>query len=116
MLIIEDNPDTAESLADLLELAGHRVRQARDGRSGLRLAGELHPDVVLCDIGLPDVDGYAVARALRKNHALDDTRLIALSGYVQAEDRCRARDSGFDTHLAKPPDIDVLMRTVAGEG
>jgi CheY-like chemotaxis protein len=72
------------------------VRIARDGRSGLELARELHPDVVLCDIGLPDMDGYEVARALRRDGALRATRLVAPSGYALPEDRQRAHDAGFD--------------------
>jgi CheY-like chemotaxis protein len=86
------------------------VRVARDGRSGLELARELRPDIVLCDIGLPDIDGYEVARTLRRDDALRGTRLIALTGYAQPEDRQRAREAGFDAHLAKPPDIDALAR------
>jgi PAS domain S-box-containing protein len=113
ILVIEDNLDAGETLAEILELEGHRVRVARDGRSGLDLARELHPDVVLCDIGLPDIDGYEVARTLRRDDALRATRLIALSGYAQPEDRQRARDAGFDAHIAKPPDVDKLMSVLA---
>jgi CheY-like chemotaxis protein len=72
------------------------------------------PDVVLCDIGLPDVDGYEVARALRQEESLRSTRLIALSGYAQPEDKLRARDAGFDAHLSKPSPLDELNAVVAG--
>jgi PAS domain S-box-containing protein len=113
ILVIEDNVDGAQSLADVLELHGHRVRVARDGRSGIALARELQPDVILCDIGLPDVDGYDVARTLRREGRIGATRLVALSGYVQPEDRQRARDAGFDAHLAKPVEFDELMTAVA---
>jgi PAS domain S-box-containing protein len=116
VLVVEDNVDAATSLAEILELHGHRVRVARDGVSGIELARELRPDVVLCDIGLPDVDGYEVARTLRREEALRSTRLVALSGYAQPEDRRRARDAGFDAHMAKPPDVDELMRALAGGG
>jgi CheY-like chemotaxis protein len=78
------------------------------------LARELRPDVVLCDIGLPDLDGYEVARALRREEALRGTRLVALSGYAQPEDRERARAAGFDAHLAKPPETAALLDTIAG--
>jgi signal transduction histidine kinase/CheY-like chemotaxis protein len=115
ILVIEDNEDGAQSLADVLELQGHRVHIASDGRAGLALARELRPDVVLCDIGLPDLDGYAVARTLRREGALEGTRLVALSGYAQPEDRQRARDAGFDAHLAKPPDFDALLRVLEPE-
>ncbi|HYD43399.1 MAG TPA: ATP-binding protein [Anaeromyxobacter sp.] len=114
VLVIEDNEDGAQSLADLLELHGHDVRVARDGRSGIALAREVHPDVILCDIGLPDVDGYEVARTLRHDGALRDARLVALSGYAQREDLQRARDAGFDAHIPKPPDVDELLSVVGG--
>jgi PAS domain S-box-containing protein len=113
ILVIEDNLDAGQSLADVLEIQGHRVHVARDGRSGLALARELRPDVVLCDIGLPDIDGYDVARELRGDDAARTTRLVALSGYAQPEDRQRACDAGFDAHIAKPPDIDELVSVLA---
>ena len=105
--------DAGETLAEILELQGHHARVARDGSSGLKLAHELHPDVVLCDIGLPDIDGYEVARALRRDEGLRGTRLVAVSGYAQPEDRKRARDAGFDAHIAKPTDFDELMNVLA---
>jgi two-component system CheB/CheR fusion protein len=108
VLVVDDNADAAESLADVLQLDGHRVEVARDGRAAIARARELRPDVVLCDIGLPDLDGYAVARAIRADPALRATRLVALSGYAQPEDRERAREAGFDAHLAKPPRLDEL--------
>jgi PAS domain S-box-containing protein len=108
ILIIEDNADAAQSLAEVLQLRGHEVRVARDGRSGIEAACALLPDVVLCDIGLPDIDGYAVARALRSNEALKATRLVAVSGYAQPEDQERARQAGFEAHLPKPPRIEKL--------
>ena len=113
IVLIEDHADAGRSLANLLELDGHRVHIARDGQSGLRLVRELRPDVVLCDIGLPDMDGYEVARALRREDALRSIRLIALSGYAQPEDRRRASEAGFDVHLAKPPAPDELLRVIA---
>ena len=116
ILVIEDNVDAGQTLADILELNGHRVRVARDGRSGLALARELRPDVVLCDIGLPDLDGYEVARALHADEALRSTRLVALSGYAQEEDRRRAKETGFDAHIPKPPALDVLLAVVAAKG
>jgi PAS domain S-box-containing protein len=118
VLIVEDGEDAAATLADLLELAGHRVRVARDGRSGVALARASPPDVVLCDIGLPDLDGYAVARALRADAALDRTRLVALSGYALPEDRARATEAGFDAHLAKPAqlaELEHLLENVVRE-
>ncbi|WP_242392421.1 hybrid sensor histidine kinase/response regulator [Anaeromyxobacter oryzisoli] len=115
VLVVEDNPDAAQSLGDLLELFGHRVALAHDGRTGIALARELRPDVVLCDIGLPDVSGYEVARALRADPSLRGTRLVALSGYAQPEDRDRAKEAGFDAHLAKPAPLERLEALIAGE-
>ncbi|MGC4000879.1 MAG: PAS domain S-box protein [Anaeromyxobacter sp.] len=115
ILVIEDNLDTAESLKDVLELAGHAVRTAPDGLSGLARAAEERPEVVLCDIGLPGIDGYEVARRLRADPAMQRVRLIALTGYAQPEDRRRAVEAGFDAHLAKPPDL-ALLQKLMGNG
>ena len=108
VLIVEDNVDAGGTLADVLELDGHRVRVALDARSGLALAREIRPEVIICDIGLPGVDGYAFARAARQDELLRQARLIALTGYAQPEDRARAAEAGFDAHLAKPPSLDEL--------
>jgi PAS domain S-box-containing protein len=115
VLVIDDNVDAGQSLAEMLELEGHVVHVARDGRSGVALARKLQPDVVLCDIGLPDIDGYEVARTLRRDDALRAIRLVALSGYAQPEDRQRATEAGFDAHVAKPIAPDDLMTAVADE-
>jgi len=108
VLIIEDNMDAALTLADVLELDGFEVRVARDGTSGIALARQLKPDVILCDIGLPDVDGYDVARALREDESLRSTRLIALSGYAQPEVELHAEEAGVDAHVSKPAPLDEL--------
>ena len=102
VLVIEDNLDGAETLRDLLELDGHQVRVAGNGPAGLSLAREFGPEIVVCDLGLPEMDGYQVARELRADAALRSAFLIALSGYAQDGDVERARMSGFDRHLAKP--------------
>jgi PAS domain S-box-containing protein len=116
VLVIEDNEDSAESLRDVLELQGHEVSIAHDGPEGLARARTAEPDVVLCDVGIPGIDGYEVARRLRASGSR--AWLVALTGYAGAEDVARARQAGFDAHLAKPPDLDrlerLLMRT-AGE-
>jgi PAS domain S-box-containing protein len=114
VLIIEDNVDAAESLADVLRGEGHRVYVAIDGRSGVALARERKPDVVLCDIGLPDVDGYEVARTLRGDPLLRSVRLIAVTGYAQPEDKARAEAAGFDGHLAKPAPPAALVALLNG--
>jgi len=119
VLIIEDNVDSAASLKDALELSDHVVAVAHTGREGLEKAREFRPDVILCDIGLPEMDGYEVARRLRSDSELRAVPLVALSGYAQPEDVQRARDAGFKDHLAKPPSIEVLeekLARIAGGG
>jgi signal transduction histidine kinase/CheY-like chemotaxis protein len=116
ILVVEDNLDAGETLAEILALQGHRVHVARDGRSGLELARRHRPETVLCDIGLPDLDGYQVARELRRDPALRATRLVALTGYAQPEDLEAAREAGFDAHLAKPPEIDALLAALSSDG
>jgi signal transduction histidine kinase len=108
VLVVEDSVDQGRTLADVLRLLGHRARLALDGGSGLALARERRPDVVLCDIGLPDMSGYEVARTLRMDPALAGIQLVALTGYAQPEDRQRALDAGFDVHLPKPPSLEQL--------
>jgi len=108
VVIVEDSRDAAETLRDLLELFGCAVQVAHTGPAGVILARQATPDVVLCDIGLPGMDGYQVAQALRSSPETAGARLIALSGYAGKEDRQRARDAGFDVHLAKPVDPERL--------
>lgn len=113
MLLVEDNPDAAETLSELLSLWGHEVQIARTGGEGLEHAAAHRPDVVILDIGLPDIDGYAVARRLRKLPGLQSVRIIALTGYGQAEDQRRSRGAGFDAHLVKQADLKELQRLLA---
>jgi signal transduction histidine kinase/ActR/RegA family two-component response regulator len=114
VLIADDNCDAADSLALLLELSGHEVRVAHLGHSALSLAQTFHPEVALLDIGMPDLSGYEVARALRREPWASDLQLIALTGWGQDEDRRRTREAGFDHHLTKPIDSDQLERLIAG--
>ncbi|MHB8876906.1 MAG: response regulator, partial [Myxococcaceae bacterium] len=113
VLVVDDNRDAAESLAELVELFGHHAELAFDGHGAVAKAQANPPDVILCDIGLPGMDGYEVARTLRADPALRGTRMFAVSGYAQPEDRKRAADSGFDGHVAKPPDPDEIERLIA---
>jgi two-component system CheB/CheR fusion protein len=114
VLLIEDNVDAAESLLLLLGLWGHEVAVASSGAEGVDMAVARPPDVVLCDIGLPGkMDGYEVARALRAHPATSSARIIAMSGYGTAEDQRQAFDAGFDRHLTKPVDPDVLHALLA---
>jgi PAS domain S-box-containing protein len=102
VLVVEDNADAAESLADLLRLGGHEVEVAHDGAEGLRRALAVRPHVVLCDVGLPGIDGYELARRARAEAVLSGTLLVALTGYALPEDLRRAKEAGFDAHLTKP--------------
>jgi signal transduction histidine kinase len=113
VLVVEDNVDSGDTLADVLRLAGHEVRVARDGRSGLEAARAFRPGVVICDLGLPDIPGYEVARAMRADETLRGTRLLALSGYARPEDMAQASEAGFDAHLAKPVAPETLTSTIA---
>jgi CheY-like chemotaxis protein len=115
VLLIEDNLDAAETLKEALELENHVVEVAHTGEEGLDMAHTFHPDVVLCDIGLPDHDGYWVARSLRADPSLQAVTLVALSGYASSEDVARGRLAGFDKHLAKPADIASLDRALTEE-
>jgi CheY-like chemotaxis protein len=108
VLIIEDNVDAADSLREVLELGGHEVDVAYTGSEGLARARALRPQVVLCDLGLPGLDGFEVARSIRADEALKGVLLVALSGYAQQEDVQRAAEAGFERHLSKPPSIDQL--------
>ncbi len=116
VLVIEDNEDAADSLRELLELDGHIVEVAYSGREGVEKARAFHPGVVLCDIGLPEMDGYQVARTMRADPELGEIALVAVSGYAQPEDVDMAKEAGFDAHLAKPPSIDTLERALAEVG
>jgi PAS domain S-box-containing protein len=113
VLVIEDNPDAADSLRDALLLSGHDVQVAYDGPTGLDMAMDSRPDAVICDIGLPGMDGYEVARTIRRTEALKATYVVALTGYALPEDLRRARESGFDRHVAKPPTIEKLEQILA---
>ena len=110
ILIADDDSDSAASLAALLELIGHETFTARNGREALAMADELRPHVAILDIGMPDVDGYAVARALRDRAWASGIVLYALTGWGQSTDRERTRAAGFDRHFVKPVTVDELTR------
>ena len=113
ILVVEDHADSAEMLAYLLRLEGHEVRVAADGAAAIELAPGFGPEVVLCDIGLPGMNGYDVAARLSERPEAARTRLVALSGYGQAEDRRRSHEAGFDFHLTKPVEPDALVALLA---
>lgn len=113
ILLIEDNVDAAVTLDAALSLEGHVVEMAHNGVDGVALAETFRPDVVLCDLGLPDIDGYTVARRLRDNPQLRTPLLIAVTGYAAERDRHKARASGFDHHLAKPVTVERLTEVLS---
>ncbi len=110
VLVVDDNRDSAESLALYLELMGHAVRTAHDGNEAMSVALEVQPDVVLLDIGLPGQNGYEVARSLRDTAWGRGLLLVAITGWGQEEDKRRAREAGFDVHLTKPVDPQVVAK------
>ncbi len=114
ILVADDNRDAAESLAMLLEMAGHEVRVADHGRAALAVAQVFRPDTALLDIGMPDMSGYEVAQALRAEPWASQIRLIALTGWGQDADRKRALEAGFDQHVVKPVDPDRLAELIGG--
>jgi signal transduction histidine kinase len=114
VLVVEDNRDAAETLRDILELLGHEVALAYTGPQGLQAARKFRPEVILCDIGLPGMDGYQVASEFRQDPDTASARLIAITGYGGAEDRRRSREVGYHHHLVKPVDPEELGRLLAG--
>ena len=113
VLIVDDNQDAADSLAMLLAFEGHETEAVYSGSEALERVHDFRPDVALLDIGLPEIDGYELARRLRAIPEIAGLRLVALTGYGQAEDLLRTRDAGFDGHLVKPVDLPALERTLA---
>ena len=112
VLIVDDNEDAVELLAESLELVGHVVRVAYDGPSALRVAATFVPEVALLDIGLPVMDGYELARRFREHPGLERLRLVAVTGYGQDTDRQRSQKAGFDAHLVKPVQIAELVSVI----
>ena len=110
VLIVDDNTDAADSLATLLQVQGHATAVEYDAASALRRARVEHPDVMLIDIGLPDIDGYQLASSLRALPEMAATVPVAVTGYGQAKDRERALEAGFVHHLVKPVDMTALVR------
>lgn len=113
ILVVDDNVDSAQSLAMLLRLTGNEVRTVHDGPSALEAAAAFVPDVVLLDIGLPGMNGLDAARRMREMPRLRDTVLIAQTGWGQQEDRRRTEEAGFNAHLVKPVDFAALQVVLA---
>ena len=113
VLVVDDNADAAQMLATLLEAHGHAVSVEYDGTGGLARAVRERPEVMLLDIGLPDIDGHELARRLRASPETAHATLVALTGYGQSDDRERAYEAGFDRHMVKPADLSELLRILA---
>jgi len=114
ILVLDDNTDSADLLGVLLERLGNEVRTAYDGEAGVLEAEEFRPEVVFCDIGMPKMNGYEVARHLREQPWSREIVLVALTGWGQVDDRKKSSDAGFDLHLVKPVDPAVLKQLLAG--
>ena len=110
VLIVEDDLDTAYSAAVILKHEGYAVYIATDGASALSAASARQPDIILLDLGLPKVDGYHVAEALRQKVELKRPLLVAITGHNEPEDRLKSEKVGIDLHLAKPPDWSQLLK------
>jgi len=114
VLVVDDNTDSAETMAEMLKLWGHEVQMAHDGPGALEAARAQPPDAVLLDVGLPVMDGYETARRLRQE-GLGGKLLVAVTGYGGAEDRRRAAEAGFDRHLTKPVSPEALRAILGGK-
>jgi signal transduction histidine kinase len=114
ILVVDDNVDTANAMGRLLELKGQEVTIAHDGPSAVELAKDLQPDVVILDIGLPDMNGYEVVETLRREGCCPDSYFIAITGYGQEQDRARSKEAGFTHHLVKPVDLDAVISILSG--
>lgn len=112
ILLVDDNEDASASMAELLALYGYDVRTAGDGMQALAAAAQFAPQLVLSDIGLPGMNGYELAPALRRQAGARPMVLAAVTGYGQASDRARAMSAGFDHHLIKPLGADALLRFI----
>ena len=113
ILVVDDNADAAQTLGMVLELSGHQVHLAHDGEQAVSKARDLAPEIALVDIGLPKLNGYGVAEAIRAESWGEKMLLIALTGWAQEEDKRRALAAGFNFHLTKPVDPDQVDELIA---
>jgi CheY-like chemotaxis protein len=116
ILVVDDNRDSADSLAMLLQVTGHEVHIAHDGPEAVEEAATFQPHVILLDIGLPRLNGYEAARQIRKQQRHKNLTLVALTGWGQEEDRRRSEEAGFDAHMVKPVDFAALTKLLAESG
>jgi CheY-like chemotaxis protein len=113
ILVVDDNPDSAMSLAMMLSMMGHETRTAHDGEAAVSTAEEFRPRVVLLDIGLPKLNGYEVAQRIRREAWGEEMFLVAVTGWGQDEDRQRSEDVGMNLHMVKPVEPAALDRLLA---
>lgn len=113
ILVVDDNKDSATTLAMMLRLLGNEVRTANDGFEAIEVAESFRPDVALLDIGLPRMDGYETAQRIRRQAGGEEMYLIAATGWSRDDDRQRATEAGFDTHMVKPVDLAALESLLA---
>lgn len=116
VLVVEDNHDGLETLIALLDMLGYQTAGAADGNEAVRVAAQFKPHVVLLDLGLPGMDGYEVAQALRADPQFEGLFIAALTGWGAEGDRRRTADAGFDAHLTKPVELGALEATLARSG
>jgi CheY-like chemotaxis protein len=109
VLVVDDNADAADGVGLVLEFLGAQARVAHDGAAALAALDDFRPDLVLLDLGMPGLDGYDVARWMRKHPGWRDTRIVALTGWGDAAERARTLEAGFDAHLVKPVGISALQ-------
>ncbi|WP_308937123.1 response regulator [Duganella sp. BJB1802] len=110
VLVVDDNRDAADSLAALLELEGFDVRPVYDGAGAVAMAAEQPPDMIIMDLGMPGMDGYETARAIRQRPGAERILMIALTGWGQSDARRRTGEAGFDHHLVKPVELEQILR------
>ncbi len=112
VLVVDDSADITESLSEVLQMLGHETRSAPDGPTALRVAAEFRPDVVLLDLGLPEMSGQEVARRLRESAGGPKLRIVALTGWGDPADAGRAREADFDAHVVKPVSLEALRELI----
>ena len=113
ILVVDDNRDAADLIADFLEIHGHQAKPAYGGEEAIQLAPEFAPDVVLLDLGMPGMDGFAVATEFKRHPKLNRTLVVALTAWGDPATRDRARDAGCDQHLVKPASFDAILNVLA---
>jgi CheY-like chemotaxis protein len=114
ILVVDDDKSCAKTTMWTLELLGHTVQMALDGKTAIELAKSFHPEVVLLDIGLPGMNGYVICKAMRREHGLEHTVFVAQTGWGQKEHRERSKEAGFDFHLVKPVAMETLKNILLG--